>query len=97
VSVFLVGMLAEKGIIQLSLNITKWGIMVFTASLIINEVLLAIQGFASIYYIYTPSINMLLFINTIFIMVGAIMLFAAARKTNYSYILINKHKQHEQY
>jgi hypothetical protein len=80
VSLYLVGMLAEKGVINLSFAITRIGIIVFTSAVILNELLLAIQGFASIYYIYTPAVNILLFVNTGFIIVGAYLLFAASRK-----------------
>ena len=48
--------------------------------IIINEVLLAIQGFAAIYYWYLPQLNLLLFINTFTLAAGALLLFMAAKK-----------------
>lgn len=93
VSVYMISMLAEQGVLALSLKLTQAGLIVFTAAVIINEVLLAIQGFASINYVYTPVVNILLFANTIIIMAGGLLLFLAARKTNYSYINNIKQQQ----
>jgi hypothetical protein len=80
VTMYLLGFLADKGIINLKYRISSYGLTIFAAGIIINEVLLAIQGIASIYYLYMPNLNLLLFINTFTLLAGAVTLFAAARK-----------------
>lgn len=80
---YLLGLIADKEIISLNHRITFTGLITFAAGIISNEVLLAIQGFAAIYYLYLPYINLILFVNTFVLLTGAILLFIAVRK-NYS-------------
>ena len=80
VSIYLISLLAEKAIIPLAKNISRIALILFSSAVIINEALLGIQGLSSIYYYYMPWVNMLLFINTIFILLGAVLLFIAAYK-----------------
>ena len=72
--------MADKAILNLNYKLTTVGLLIFAAGVIINEVLLAIQGFAAIYYLYLPQLNLLLFINTFTLVTGAILLFVAVRK-----------------
>ena len=80
VSIYMLGIVAETGILPLKHALTRWGLIVFSASVIVNEILLGIQGVMSIFYIYHSSVNILLFVNTIIILVGAILLYMAALK-----------------
>jgi hypothetical protein len=80
VTMFLLGLLSDKGIINLEYKISYAGLIVFAAGIIINEALLAVQGIASIYYLYMPNINILLFANTVVLVAGAILLFVAVKK-----------------
>jgi len=80
VSIYLLGILAEKGVLKLDFAITRAGLVVFTAGVIINELLLAAQGFAAILFWYMPAVNLLLFLNTIVIITGALLLYIAAKK-----------------
>jgi hypothetical protein len=81
VSIYMLGILAEAGILPLQRAITRWGLIVFSASVVVNEILLGVQGVMSIFYIFHNSVNMLLFLNTIIILAGAIMLFLASLKS----------------
>ena len=72
----------ENKIINCKDTFTKYGVGLFTVGVIINEILLAIQGFASILFIYLPITNLLLFINTFTMFFGAALLFNCALKTN---------------
>jgi hypothetical protein len=77
---YLIGVITEKKILNLNYKVTSAGLITFAAGIIINEVLLAIQGFAAIYYLYLPKLNLLLFANTFTLVIGASMLFIAATK-----------------
>jgi hypothetical protein len=80
VSMYLLGVITEKKILHLDYKVTSAGLITFAAGIIINEVLLAIQGFAAIYYLYLPSLKMLLFANTFTLVIGAALLFVASTK-----------------
>ena len=81
-SLFLLGLMVENKIINCKDTFAKYGVGLFTVGVIINEILLAIQGFASILFIYLPITNRLLFINTFTMFFGAALLFYCALKTN---------------
>ncbi|MCY7421752.1 MAG: hypothetical protein LH478_08430 [Chitinophagaceae bacterium] len=51
------------------------GAYYFSGAVIINEVLLGLQGFASITYHYFPSLNFLLFVNTVLLPARAILIY----------------------
>jgi len=89
ISMYLLGFITDKKILSLNYRITYAGLIVFAAGIIINEILLAIQGFASIYYLYLPNINLILFANTFTLFAGAVLLLFAIKKTfaskTYSY------------
>jgi hypothetical protein len=80
VSMYLLGFMADKNILFPGYRITRAGLVVFAAGIIINEVLLAIQGFVAICYLYLPHINMALFINTFIMFAGAVLLFLSIMK-----------------
>ncbi len=84
VSMYLLAFIADKKIISLNLKLTFAGLIIFAAGIIINEILLAIQGVASIYYLFLPMLNLLLFANTLVLVAGAILLFKSALKTKHS-------------
>lgn len=90
ISMYLLGLIADKEIISLNHRITFTGLITFAAGIIGNQILLAVQGFAAIYYLYLPKINLILFANTFVLLAGAILLFIASTKnqlaTNYSAI-----------
>jgi hypothetical protein len=81
ISMYLLGFLADKKILNLNHTISSVGLITFAAGIIINEILLAIQGIASIYYLYFPWLNFILFVNTFTLVAGAILLFGAALQT----------------
>lgn len=81
ISMYLLAFIADRKIILVSYRITTIGLVTFAAGIIVNEVLLAIQGFAAIYYLFLPKINMLLFANTFILVLGAILLFIATKKS----------------
>lgn len=74
VSLFLLGLLTEKGIIQQD-GSSKKALIIFSAAVILNELLLGIQGFASINYYNIPYINLILFLNTILLLTGAVLIY----------------------
>ncbi len=81
-SLFLLGLMIENQIINCTDTLAKNSVALFTIGVIFNEILLAIQGFASILFIYLPMTNLLLFINTFTMFFGAALLFRSALKTN---------------
>jgi hypothetical protein len=80
VSMYLIAFLANKKVIDLKYKVTSAGLVIFATGIIINEILLAIQGFAAIYYLYLPWLNFTLFANTFTLVAGAVLLFIAAGK-----------------
>ncbi|WP_018617449.1 hypothetical protein [Segetibacter koreensis] len=80
ISMFLLGLMTDKKILSLNYNVTPMGLITFAAGIILNELLLAIQGFAAIHNLFLPKLNILLFANTFILVAGAILLFIAARK-----------------
>jgi hypothetical protein len=77
---YLLGLLADKNIINIQRKTAAAGLRIFAAGVIINEILLAVQGFAAINYLYLPWLNIILFANTFTLVAGAILLFSAALK-----------------
>lgn len=82
ITMYLLGYVADTGIVVNNSRIGFSGLAIFAAGIIINEVFLAVQGVASIFYIATPDINMLLFYNTFILCVGATLIFLGAVKTS---------------
>lgn len=80
ISMYLLAFMADKKILSLNYRLTYIGLITFAAGIIMNEILLAIQGFADIYYLFLPQLNLFLFANTFILVTGAILLFIAARK-----------------
>jgi len=82
ISMYLIGFLADKKIISLNYKITAIGLVTFAAGIIINEALLAVQGFAALYYLFLPKLNLFLFANTFILVTGAILLFISAQRSS---------------
>ena len=77
VSLFLLGILAEKSVIRPN-AFSNAALTTFAVAVILNELLLGIQGLASIYYYYLPYINLILFLNTILLLIGAILIYKSS-------------------
>ncbi len=80
ISRYLMRIITDKKIISLHYRVTFFGLITLAAGIIINEILLAIQGFASIYYLYLPNMNLLLFANAFTMVAGAVLLFITVKK-----------------
>ncbi|TKK68051.1 hypothetical protein FC093_12620 [Ilyomonas limi] len=80
VSMYLLGILADKNIVPHDNRISLTGLVTFAVGITINEILLAAQGLAAMYVLYLPAVSKLLFYNTLILVMGAIVLFAAACK-----------------
>ncbi|WP_207492401.1 hypothetical protein [Aridibaculum aurantiacum] len=78
VSFYLLGMLAEAAIIPVNKVMARGGLLLFTLTVLVNEVLLGVQGVGSLMGNYFPSSNTALFINTIFITIAATFIFLSA-------------------
>lgn len=81
VSLYLLGLLAEENIIPIKKFTAKLGLVLFSSGVIINEVLLAIQGVGSIFYWYLPSTTLMLFYNTFIMVAGSFLLYTSIGKT----------------
>lgn len=86
VSLYLLGLLAEKNIIPLESFTSKLGLIIFSSGVIFNELLLAIQGVGSIFYWYLPVTNLILFYNTITMVVGSFLIYKSLGQTYLSSI-----------
>jgi hypothetical protein len=73
ISLFLLAYITAYKIIRIN-KITKHGIIVFVAGIIINELLLMIQGIADIRYEPLPYVNVLLLATAIILLTGTIMI-----------------------
>lgn len=52
----------------------------FIAGIFLNEIILGVQGFASMNYVFIPYINDVIFVNTILMFCGSLLLFLASFK-----------------
>jgi len=48
----------------------KYGILLFSIGVLLNEIILAVQGFAAFYYIVIPYVNLMLFVIAIILFIG---------------------------
>ena len=80
VSFYLISFLTEQNVIQVRHLSGRAGLILFSAGALLNEILLATQGAASIAYFYLPFIPMLLFFATVVIVVGAAFIFRSSLK-----------------
>lgn len=48
----------------------KYGILLFSIGVLLNEIILAVQGFAAFYYIVIPYVNLMLFAIAIILFIG---------------------------
>jgi hypothetical protein len=73
ISVYLLADLIAKRLIHIS-SLTKLGVAVFIIGVYMNELLLGIQGIASLSYTIVPYINEMLFFITIVLFLGLVIL-----------------------
>ncbi|MES2647477.1 MAG: hypothetical protein V4717_11415 [Bacteroidota bacterium] len=78
ISMYLLSFITEKNILNPSKKYTIIALVMFSAGIIINELLLGMQGISAIYYLYFPSLNLLLFANTFIMVFGALLLFISS-------------------
>jgi uncharacterized membrane protein YcjF (UPF0283 family) len=50
----------------------KYGILLFSIGVLLNEIILAIQGFASLSYIVIPYVNQILFAVAVILFIGIV-------------------------
>ncbi len=82
ISVFLITYIYTNHLISIN-NYTEGGLIIFGLGVFINEITLAIQGIASLSYNVVPYINTVLFINSVVLFSGLILLFTANRAISY--------------
>jgi hypothetical protein len=73
ISLFLLGSMFSEAYFFKSKKAVA-GIFIFSGAVIVNEILLMIQGFAAISYTPVPFINELLFCTAIFLFTGALLM-----------------------
>ncbi len=76
-SIFIFGYIIGLNLISVTNNLMK-GIFVFVAGVIINELLLMIQGVGALYTIIVPYINTLLLGAALILLIGIVMIFTAS-------------------
>jgi hypothetical protein len=79
VSFFLLSELGEMNVIPLTHLTGRWGLLIFSTGVVLNEMLLGMQGLAAVWYIYLPAINKTLFIITIIMFIGASIIYQSSR------------------
>lgn len=82
ISIFLMGYIISFQLVTVNKKILT-GINIFIAGVILNEVLLMIQGVASLNYIATPYINEGLFATALILFGGALWIFLTTKKEKY--------------
>ncbi|HNF29876.1 MAG TPA: hypothetical protein PLY81_06315 [Chitinophagaceae bacterium] len=80
-SLFILGYLFQKQIFSPSASL-KFATLLFLIGVILNELVLAIQGFAALTYTPVPFINEMLFAVAVILLSSSIMLFAFQKKNN---------------
>jgi hypothetical protein len=80
VSFYLLSLLAEQNVIPLRYSFGRGGLTIFSAGALLNELLLGLQGVASISYFHLPFIPILLFFVTIVIVAGGVFIFLSSLK-----------------
>jgi len=82
-SIFLIGYIISFQLVSVNKKLLS-GIYIFIAGVILNEILLMIQGVASLYYIATPYINEGLLATALVLFTGALWIFLITKKGNIS-------------
>jgi hypothetical protein len=82
VSFFLVGFLLQEKLVSHDSRLARTGITIFAGAVIINEILLMMQGVASIWMLSFPLVNTLLFFVAILIFTGVGLLLLGQGKRN---------------
>ncbi|MES2330710.1 MAG: hypothetical protein V4539_13990 [Bacteroidota bacterium] len=83
ISIFLVGYIISFQLVTVSKKLLT-GIYIFVAGIIVNELLLMIQGIASLNYIVTPYINEGLLATALILFIGAMWIFLTTKNRNIS-------------
>lgn len=80
VSLFLISYLFSFNMIKNN-KITSRSIMIFVAGIFFNELILGLQGIASFKYISIPYINEMLFVASLILLSGALLLFYSQKRS----------------
>lgn len=81
VSIFLIGYSISFKLIPVNSRIST-GVIIFIAGVILNELLLMLQGAASFYYLVTPYINEALLVTALILFTGTGWLFITIKSAN---------------
>ena len=73
ITLFIISYVVSQSLIGITKRV-KQGIVIFTAGIIINEVLLLIQGIADLYYFPIPVINILLLCTALALFAGMLLI-----------------------
>ena len=76
ITLFILGWLHQNQMLE-NHRRTRMGLRIFIAGILINEMLLMIQGVADIQYLAMPNINLLLFLAALILFSGALMILIA--------------------
>lgn len=68
---------------HLQLSLMRKGVFVFVTGILLNEILLMIQGVCAMAYIAVPGIQELLLLVSVCLLTGAVMIFSGYRKSVY--------------
>ncbi len=78
-TIFIIGYILSLHLVQVSKTVI-WGTSIFVAGVIINELLLMVQGVAALSYQIVPHIQILLFAAAVILMLGLLILFMGSMK-----------------
>ena len=81
ISIFLIGYFYTNKLIHITKNTTK-AVYIFMVGVFLNELALAIQGVASFSYLPIKQINEILFIISLILFLGSVMIVYSQRKTD---------------
>lgn len=91
ITIGIFGYLLNEGIIILN-KIQLWGLWTFIIGIILNQVVLFLQGVSGLFYLYIPFLNQLLFLMAIVMFSGLIILvFNSQEKRKIEYVLYENH------
>jgi hypothetical protein len=79
-SIFILGYIASLNMVYWS-SIFRWGIIIFVSGIIINELLLMVQGVAALTYAPVEGINILLLVAAVILCTGISVMFASQLKS----------------
>lgn len=79
ISLFILGYVFTEKLL-LTNKIMMAGVYIFTAGIILNEIILMVQGTSAMFYVPVPNINEMLLSVTIIMFTGLLLMNAGARK-----------------